>query len=673
MSRATSSEPRLDPSSGIPYLLDCLSKVEGQLQELWSEHGALRAEIQTINCCLDKSGVLPAKKPAPELQIETCPIEKSRLSDARPDTPSRAGGRLTPSTPNPTPPMSTRPSTPNPTPPMSARHSVSSTSSVVRSGSTEGIRTRRATSVPRGNSESPRPTSRGRDSNRVENIDLYVSVQEMLNSEVGEHQRHMAVIQRVLKQNPQVCRKWSGPSTPLNTAVRAGHVELTRVLLTARADPSERDAKGASVLHAAVSSSNSGLCKALLTARSDVSSRDSLGQTPVFFAPTVEICKLLYSKSADLMVLNKKGQSPLHTAGIAHHVDVLSWLSSRLDRCFVELKDSKQTTAWNYALPHGSSPASSPTPRMEDTTDLAATLPYTARLSTDRSVAALRSSKKTGRLGEAVAPGVSLGHSGVNLRKQTPRATSAPQTSRERDGDTASAMHKRSIRFGSTMVCATQSGPPVAHSSTASTASTASTGSKVMQSSGSVGSLGSKVASMNSSTASIRMQDRDAGPYPCKRLSRPKPGLDSDQTLDLDVSTFRSSAPALGAEAFTPIPPSPRGTRATDDFPSPPSDTNSDNAQYPAKQAVPEQRKLVNAELEAVSELVFDCNGPESWERSEQESHKDAHKKCNGVSSPQNCDGEDWPSVENRIAPERDAAVTNSSAAQMPMDDDETF
>jgi len=253
-------------------------------------------------------------------------------------------------------------------------------------------------------------------------------------------------------------------------------------------------------------------------------------------------------------------------------------------------------------------------------------------------------------LGEAVVPSASLGHSGVNLRRQTPRAMSAPQTTRERERNTASIMHKRSIRFGSTTVCGTQSEPPMVPSSTASTASTVSTGSKAMPSSSSVGLLGSKVG------------------------SKPKPGVDSDQTLDVDLLCF--STPALGAEVFAPVLHSPRGTCANGDLQSPLSDTKADHAQCSAKQAVPDNRKVVNAELEAVSELVFDCTGkfPKDWEPGyEQRSHKDSHTRWSVVSSTQNYDGEDGPSSEDRIALDREAVITDNSTSQMPMDDEETF
>jgi len=131
--------------------------------------------------------------------------------------------------------------------------------------------------------------------------------------------------------------------------VTRGRPDLARLLLRARASVNERDAKGVSALHVATFDGNTDLCKVLLTAKIDVDGCDRYGQTPLFFAPNREICKLLIERRADVTVLNRKGQSALHLAGRAGLPEVLAWLTSRVSKQLVDLKDMHGATARNYA------------------------------------------------------------------------------------------------------------------------------------------------------------------------------------------------------------------------------------------------------------------------------------------------------------------------------------
>merc|ERR1740120_316770 len=112
---------------------------------------------------------------------------------------------------------------------------------------------------------------------------------------------------------------------------------MVRLLLRARANPNERDAKGVSMLHLAAFDGSPELCWLLVLAHADVNGCDRHGQTALFFAPTREVCKLLLEKRADVFVLSRKGQSALPLAGRAGLGDVLAFLSARVSKNLLDL------------------------------------------------------------------------------------------------------------------------------------------------------------------------------------------------------------------------------------------------------------------------------------------------------------------------------------------------
>lgn len=76
---------------------------------------------------------------------------------------------------------------------------------------------------------------------------------------------------------------------------------------------------------------------------------DRHGQTPLFFAPNKEICKLLVDHKAEVGVVNRKGQTALHLAGRAGLQEVLAWLSARSSRELIDVLDHHGHTARQYA------------------------------------------------------------------------------------------------------------------------------------------------------------------------------------------------------------------------------------------------------------------------------------------------------------------------------------
>jgi len=155
-------------------------------------------------------------------------------------------------------------------------------------------------------------------------------------------------IQRLLKSHPEPPNTWSGPGTPLFAAVRASRTDVTRLLLRARANANERDDKGVAALHLAVFEGGLEMVQMLLMARAEIDACDRHGQTPLFFAPSRDICRLLLDRRADAGLLNRKGQSALHLAGRAGLYDVLACLTSRASRQLADLRDEHGATAKDY-------------------------------------------------------------------------------------------------------------------------------------------------------------------------------------------------------------------------------------------------------------------------------------------------------------------------------------
>merc|ERR1719471_2607285 len=102
---------------------------------------------------------------------------------------------------------------------------------------------------------------------------------------MADQQRAGRHLQSLLKRSPEPPNAWTGPGSPLSAVVKAGRVDLARLLLRARADVNERDTKGVTALHVATFDGNSDLCKVLLVGRADVNACDRHGQTPLFFVP----------------------------------------------------------------------------------------------------------------------------------------------------------------------------------------------------------------------------------------------------------------------------------------------------------------------------------------------------------------------------------------------------
>eukprot|EP00929_Paragymnodinium_shiwhaense_P080035 TRINITY_DN41719_c0_g1_i1.p1 TRINITY_DN41719_c0_g1~~TRINITY_DN41719_c0_g1_i1.p1 ORF type:complete len:868 (-),score=228.39 TRINITY_DN41719_c0_g1_i1:157-2760(-) len=402
-STSVSSSSRALPLSSSKELesmclkaLDGLRALEPLLRRLQSDHDALRAEAQAVRNCLNRKGVLPSCELEQELeqchqlqpqaslqsscdslsgspQVPNMPEPPSRLvlplrslSAARERSRERQNqlevrsvsplGRRISRSPETVPVY--RQGISAPSAPSSRRRGGSCRASAGIAAITAAARSRqRSRSPEEGGGLTAAEVNGDRDTSAaavlpVDSGDTYELLRFLVEQQgsSAEQLAAMHALQQHLKVHPEATNAWNGPGTPLQAVVRAGRPDLAKVLLRARALPNERDAKGVTPLHLATFDGNLDLCRTLLWAHAEVDACDRHGQTPLFFAPTREACKLLIEKRADVTVLNRRGQSALHLAARAGLHDVLHWLSGRVARSLVELRDLHGNSAKHYAL-----------------------------------------------------------------------------------------------------------------------------------------------------------------------------------------------------------------------------------------------------------------------------------------------------------------------------------
>jgi len=198
---------------------------------------------------------------------------------------------------------------------------------------------------------SSEPTGRKDGTGRC---DLYTPAQYLLQASTGPKARARALqtVEFALTRGASP-HSWHGPGTPLRGAVQGRCPDLVALLLQARASPDEHDEKGVSALHLAAFDGHAEICKVLLEYRANTNYADCHGQTPLFFAPSRPVCEALFKHHADMNATNHKGQSALHLAGRAGLGDVLVWLSTRVSRALLTLRDEKGAVAADYARQAG--------------------------------------------------------------------------------------------------------------------------------------------------------------------------------------------------------------------------------------------------------------------------------------------------------------------------------
>eukprot|EP00930_Biecheleria_cincta_P088684 TRINITY_DN7793_c0_g1_i1.p1 TRINITY_DN7793_c0_g1~~TRINITY_DN7793_c0_g1_i1.p1 ORF type:complete len:745 (-),score=113.63 TRINITY_DN7793_c0_g1_i1:543-2777(-) len=178
---------------------------------------------------------------------------------------------------------------------------------------------------------------------------LYCMAKPLLKQGTNSETKKIALadLQAALKSNADP-NTWEGPNTPLWAAVERKDYEMTNMLLAAQADPAYEDSSGVGILHLASYGGEPTLCQMLVAAASDPNSVDEVGQTPLFFAPSRSVCVALCSGKADILAVNRLGQTTLHVAAKAGLSEVVEWMISKCDHAAIAHKDAEDNTALDY-------------------------------------------------------------------------------------------------------------------------------------------------------------------------------------------------------------------------------------------------------------------------------------------------------------------------------------
>jgi ankyrin repeat protein len=141
---------------------------------------------------------------------------------------------------------------------------------------------------------------------------------------------------------------------PLQLAAKHGRLQLARDLLQRKADVNQQDEKQVTSLHLAVHKDDARVVQLLLLHKANVNVADKVGQPPVFFCGSREVCASLLDAEADLMHLNKKGQSTLHLAAHSGAYETIAFLTENDQmRHMIDMQDERGRTALHHAAARG--------------------------------------------------------------------------------------------------------------------------------------------------------------------------------------------------------------------------------------------------------------------------------------------------------------------------------
>jgi len=155
-------------------------------------------------------------------------------------------------------------------------------------------------------------------------------------------------IERALEEGADP-NEGEGDKSPLRSAIKGNQAKLLELLIRKKVDLNRQDAKGVGALHVAVFMGRSHLVQLLLDGGADANLKDIHGQTPIFFAPTRQICEQLLSKGAELTLKNLKDQTPLHHSSHAGLHDVVVWFVEILGDKHLDVADANGETPLSYA------------------------------------------------------------------------------------------------------------------------------------------------------------------------------------------------------------------------------------------------------------------------------------------------------------------------------------
>lgn len=154
------------------------------------------------------------------------------------------------------------------------------------------------------------------------------------------------------KADPNRCSETG--AFPLQLAVKHAHLQLARTLLQRKAEVNQTDSKLVTPLHTAVHQDKSRLVQLLIMHKANVNAVDKVGQPPVFFAGSRDVAMALVEADADVLHLNKKGQSTLHLAAHNGSYEAVQYLTDHDQmRHMIDLQDERGRTALHHAAARG--------------------------------------------------------------------------------------------------------------------------------------------------------------------------------------------------------------------------------------------------------------------------------------------------------------------------------
>mmetsp|Transcript_368 Transcript_368/g.838 ORF Transcript_368/g.838 Transcript_368/m.838 type:complete len:308 (+) Transcript_368:97-1020(+) len=163
-----------------------------------------------------------------------------------------------------------------------------------------------------------------------------------------------AKIDLLLESKADPNRKCETGAYPLQLAVKHSHVKIARQLLQAKADVNQQDDKLVAPLHLATHQDKPRLVQLLILHKANVNAVDKVGQPPVFFASSRDVVVALVEAEADLLHLNRKGQSSLHLAAHNGSYEAVAYLTEHDHlRHMIDLQDERGRTPLHHAAARG--------------------------------------------------------------------------------------------------------------------------------------------------------------------------------------------------------------------------------------------------------------------------------------------------------------------------------
>lgn len=128
-------------------------------------------------------------------------------------------------------------------------------------------------------------------------------------------------VQKFLSKDPRLIsirdnRKKAAEGSPLELAIRGGHVDIVKLLLSRGANPNERNPRGTGPLHWAAKAGRAELVEVLVRYGSDVNGRiGEFNHPPLCFATSTEVTEALIANGADISLRDKSlsSSTPLHS------------------------------------------------------------------------------------------------------------------------------------------------------------------------------------------------------------------------------------------------------------------------------------------------------------------------------------------------------------------------